>query len=516
MKIKNKLYIAVLVLSSCLAVSCNDFLDEIPDNRAEVDSPEKIAKLLVSGYPATSYAFMAEMSSDNTDVLEQNVEYTEFQRELFHWSDITTIDQDTPFSLWANSYNAIASANMALKAIEELGDTPNLAPQKGEALLCRAYSHFNLVNIFCMHYGNNSSTDIGIPYITELETTVKPEYERGTVAEVYAKINADIEAGLPLVNDANYDAPKYHFNKKAAYAFAARFNLYYGKYDQVIKYANLLLGENPAPMLMNWAELGTLTPNENVQPNYFVATSNQASLMLISTDSSWPIYHGPFMAGRKYGHNQVLYQTETTGATTPWGNLTTTINQLPFINNELGRVPTRKMGYYMEYIDPVAGTGYYKMMYPAFVTDETLLCRAEAYIMTGEYDKAVEDMNTFMRGFSRAPYISRSTITAFYDSMPYYTSDAPTTKKQLNPDFNIASVEEENLIHAVLMLRRVLTIHEGLRWFDIKRYGIEISRRSISVNANPTVLDILEKDDLRRALQIPSDVISAGMTPNPR
>ena len=498
------------------AVSCNEFLDEVPDNRAEVDTPEKITKLLVSAYPGSSYAFIAEMASDNTDVLEQNLEYTDLQRELFGWRNVSSIDQDTPFALWADCYNAIASANVALEAIEKLGDTENLEPQKGEALLCRAYGHFNLVNIFCMHYGKNSSTDIGIPYATEPETTVKPKYERGTVAEVYEKINADIEAGLSLINDENYEVPKYHFNKKAAYAFAARFNLYYGRYDQAIKYANLLLGDTPSAMLMDWAGLGALTPNDNVQPNFFIETANPASLMLISTDSYWPVYHGPFIAGRKYGHNSLIYQTESTGAATPWGNLTTIIRQLPFINNELGRVPTRKIGFYMEYVDPVAGTGYFKMMYPAFVTDETLLCRAEAYIMTGEYDKALNDMNMFMRAFTTGNSVTRSAINTFYNSIPYYTLDAPTTKKKLNPDFSIASTEQENLIHAVLMLRRILTIHEGLRWFDIKRYGIEISRRSLDMNAKATEIDVLKKDDPRRAIQIPSDVISAGMTPNPR
>ena len=511
---KNKLYIAFLILSSSLIVSCNDFLDEVPDNRAEVDTPEKITKLLVSGYPNTSYAFIAEMASDNTDVSERAYEYVDIQRELFEWREVSAIDQDTPFSLWANCYGAIASANVALKAIEKLGDTDDLAPQKGEALLCRAYAHFNLVNIFCLHYGKNSSSDLGVPYMTEPETTVLPKYERGTVAETYEKIRADLEAGLPLIDDNNYDIPKYHFNRKAAYAFAARFYLYIGEYDKVIEYADLLLGETSASSLMDWRALGALTANGNPQSDYFI--QHPATLMLISSASYWPAYHGPYTVGRKYGHNQSIYRLETTGATTPWGNLREIIRQLPFINEDIARVPTIKIGNYFEYIDQVAGIGYPNMMYPAFVVDETLLCRAEAYIMKGDYTKAVADMNTFMTGFANCRAVSLATINSFYGSMEYYTYDAPTTKKKLNPEFTFTSNEQENLTHAILMLRRVLTIHEGLRWFDIKRYGIEISRRSVSVNATFTELDVLTKDDPRRAIQIPSDVISAGLTPNPR
>ena len=67
--------------------------------------------------------------------------------------------------------------------------------------------------------------DRGIPYIKEPETSVNPQYSRGTVAEVYQNIAADLEEGLPLIDDNIYSRVKYHFNKKAAYAFAARFYL---------------------------------------------------------------------------------------------------------------------------------------------------------------------------------------------------------------------------------------------------------------------------------------------------
>ena len=63
----------------------------------------------------------------------------------------------------------------------------------------------------------------------------------------------------------------------------------------------------------------------------------------------------------------------------------------------------------------------------------------------------------------------------------------------------------------MLHLRRVETVQEGLRWLDIKRYGIEISH-----NRDGETPDVLTKDDLRRAWQLPQDVISAGVPGNPR
>ena len=182
----------------------------------------------------------------------------------------------------------------------------------GEALLCRAYNHFVLVNIFSKAYSpKTSTTDLGIPYMTHLETTVSPEYTRGTVAEVYEKIAADIEAGLPLLNDAIYSVPKYHFNKKAGYAFATRFYLYYVKddksnYDKAIQYATVVLTENPTAMLRDWATVGALSPNNSIRATAFINVSEKANLLLYSTSSSWGRIHGPYGLGEKYTHNDMI------------------------------------------------------------------------------------------------------------------------------------------------------------------------------------------------------------------
>lgn len=73
------------------------------------------------------------------------------------------------------------------------------------------------------------------------------------------------------------------------------------------------------------------------------------------------------------------------------------------------------------------------------------------------------------------------------------------------------------MIHAVLFMRRIQTLHTGLRWFDIKRYGIEVYRRTLAGGTVGSVSsDVLTTNDNRRAIQLPQDVINAGLTPNPR
>ncbi len=69
------------------------------------------------------------------------------------------------------------------------------------------------------------------------------------------------------------------------------------------------------------------------------------------------------------------------------------------------------------------------------------------------------------------------------------------------------------MLYAVLHARRVEGVHEGVRWLDIKRYGIAI--KHVIYDGSPIVL---EAGDYRKAIQIPSEVLAApgNMTPNPR
>ena len=73
-----------------------------------------------------------------------------------------------------------------------------LSASKGEALVSRAYHYFILAQVFCMPYrGPELSKSLqGLPYVTEPESTVMPQYQREDLATVYAKIEKDLVEGL--------------------------------------------------------------------------------------------------------------------------------------------------------------------------------------------------------------------------------------------------------------------------------------------------------------------------------
>ncbi len=46
-------------------MSCNDFLDQNPDERVDIDTEEKVVQLLSTAYSNANYGYLCEMSSDN-------------------------------------------------------------------------------------------------------------------------------------------------------------------------------------------------------------------------------------------------------------------------------------------------------------------------------------------------------------------------------------------------------------------------------------------------------------------
>ncbi len=519
--------------------SCNDYLDTMPDNRASIDTEEKIQKILVSAYPEISYLLLSETMSDNADDIGETNPYTSrFYDQMFNWQDITEDETDGPKSFYESCYAAISNANSALKALEEQGElTTTLREAKGEALVCRAYNHFMLVNMFSMPYNPaTAGSDMGMPYMETVESTLRPSYSRGTVAETYAKIDQDLQEGLPLVGDTYYSQPKYHFNQKAAYAFAARFYLYYQKWDKAVEYATRCLGSAPQSILRNWAYLETLSKNINGSTyplaNEFSKSSAENNFIVCTAYSAAPWIIGPYAAnGTRYAHDQYTADTEDVRATQIWDALdgSSKFTAAVFKASNVDKTLIPRIPPYFEYTDPVAGIGYRHTLLPLFTADETLLTRAEAYIMLKQYDKALADMNIWMHNFATVDYdLTVDVVSEFYNSVDYsYDDDAHmvgTVKKHLHPSWTIdeEDSEQESMLQCVLGMRRIETLHMGLRWFDVRRYGIVIPRRVLGADGSPSkVTDWLQTNDKRYAVQLPIDVqenagFPQGLTPNPR
>ena len=520
-----KKYIGFSIIALGLTLtSCDDWLDKLPDNRMELQTPSDVSNLLVSAYPSAHPAYLLEMYSDNTDdcVNPSWSEASRFQAQAYKWEDITETGEDeSPQELWNRHYLAIASANAAIDLIEGKGSPAEYNEQLGEALLCRAYAMFQLSTVFCKAYNPaTASTDLGLPYPTHPEKVVGTVYTRGTMEDLYGQIDKDLQRGLPLVS-SNYSKPKFHFNTEAAKAFAARFYLYKGDFAKAITYATEVLGADPTAKARDWAAYSALNMNQQIRPEAWVSADEKCNFLLQTVYSEWGAISGPYIYGEKYAHSYRITYDEDIASKGPFGAANSTFKQRVWSNTALANLFHRKVPYEFEYTDLQAGIGYPHAEYAVFTTEQLLLERAEAYALSGELQKAVDDYNTIMKIYQKYPKtFTLKQIVDFYNGVDYYTPKKATVKKHfVKPVYTIDAEgsDQEALLQAILHLRRIMELGEGYRMQDVKRYGIVIYRRQTNTSFTiSAVTDSLTVDDPRRAIQLPQDVITSGLEPNDR
>ena len=390
-------------------------------------------------------------------------------RNLWHW--ISAGEDDTPYQTWEQYYQGIAVANHAIAAMKEMSDDPAKDPELshswGEAHVLRAYLHFVLVNVFaeCYKDDTQSDADWGIPYVTEPEQTVNVNYGDTisreylhSVKKTYDLIEQDLLEGIDLIDDSKYKVPAYHFNKNAANAFAARFYLYKRDYDSVIKYANAALGGTASTMLRKWGSISTNTIdamlnsfNDETAPCNFLLQSTYSLHDRLLSAIRFVCNDGNISMGVKSSKNAVY------GGGPNWSN------RLPAYDGKIYR-----------------------------------------YLETWTQSKQVD-----------AP-LTMADITKFYDSSKTKTQIAKDDyiselhPAEMSPEFKVLTGADLSMLYCILHFRRIETMFEGLRWFDIKRYGILVRHVYRGPTDASSTVDELEWNDPRRVLQIPRNVINAG------
>lgn len=549
MKLNKFLYIGAAAMLSLS--SCNDFLDKLPDNRIDPNNPTQLQLILAGGYLTYNYTTMCEMSSDNIvdnhAPDDKGINYPNLTAndpiddQYFAWEDANmSSSQDSPTAVWSGCYSAIAAANHVLEKIDEFKaegrtfgteDQERLNAAYGEALVMRAYNHFLLVNLFGPQYrGEESANDVGVPYVTKPEKTVHVDYQRESVKAVYDKIEADLLEGMKYINDQYYSAAKYHFTKTATNAFAARFYLYKRDYKNVEKYATAALGTNPSQMLRSdYWQTNYTSLDADAQGYYSSLSSSNFHLLATNSVVFYSICFGPSSGGSRYAVNRDAATSTLYGSGPTWNNYIPAIGSRLYVNGQqqYGLWPSWQYMQF-EYTDKVAGIGYPKAIRAEFTAEETLLMRAEARIYMNDIAGAVEDLNYWNKSHSTTTstmpdltaekiadakegfYVKANATTGTRDPRPYILQDLHIDEVCPVADY---TVTEDKLpyLWCVLHFRRIETVLTGLRWFDVKRYGIEITHK-IGTNR----VETLTTFDPRRAFQVPIEAISSGLEPTPR
>lgn len=522
--------------------ACTDKLDEVPDNRTEIDSPEKVKLLLTSAYPVSTPAVICELSGDN--YVDDNVvvpathndPYQVFHEEAYQWKDINNYSinsDDTPYQVWEAYYSGISVCNHAIAAMEEMSADPahdaELSHSWGEAHVLRAYLHFILVNTFAEAYKDDtqSAQDKGIPYVVIPEDVVQVDYSTSnylhSVKETYDLIEKDLLEGIDLIDDSKYKIAAYHFNKNAANAFAARFYLFKRDYQKCIHYATEALGANPSSMLRKWGAINQNTINSRLNdyndataPCNFLIQSTYSLQDRMLSACRFAINNGTtFTSEGKTWNVPSTLSILISGGGPNWSGYIPAYDGNLFIfgGQEYG-IWLFRVYEYFEYTDKIAGIGYVHMLYQPFTAEETLLCRAEAKLYQGDQAGAIQDL-----GFWTASHLVTDPLTLDGIKRKYSRKTANNIYvSALHPaEMGFAKVldgDDLSVLDCILHFRRIETMFEGMRWFDIKRYGITVYHHYRGAQEDAIHTDSLTYNDERRVLQLPNNVIEAGYPAN--
>lgn len=554
MKLRKLTYTFAALATLGLSTACSDFLDTPTDTRVELVNTEQLRMLMNSAYPTGNYAWPLELMSDNmednnapdADNLRYNLSpYNRGDDEMFRWEQcLSETGSDTPSGIWESFYESNAAANAVLEKLDQWKEKNGEldATQKAiraEALVLRAYNHFILAQVFCQPYrGAQSENYLGIPYITKPETTVKPHYERGTLAKTYKQIEDDLTEGLAGLSNSIYDVPKYHFNTAAANAFAARFYLFTRQYEKAIYHADQAFGgsevDASAYMSQIWSNLANLYYISDMGL-YQNGVDKSSNFLLYATYS---VAFRHLASGCRYGVIRDALDATIHGSSPAWANFQWknsngkggSFTMHPAFNgscarngkSDYGSVLCANVQEQFEYTDKVAGIGYAHVTRREFYGEETLLVRAEAKLFRGDKDGALRDIDIWEKARRQSPSavgyedefrdFTFENIEKFYGEDPGYGICKTINIDQICPesDATASLADIMPMLQCIQHLRRLETLHTGMRWFDIKRFGLEFDRK-IGKDGK----DHLAIEDPRKAVQIPAEVVAAGMQANP-
>ncbi|MBL1407517.1 RagB/SusD family nutrient uptake outer membrane protein [Sphingobacterium faecale] len=419
MKISNKIKLSVMLLFSCIYLSCKDFLTiDPPANQlvsATVFSDSTYASQALTGiyiYMNSEYGFgfgsggltlYPGLSADEILSSANNTTLEEFA--LNKVSPLNSAN----LSLWTRAYEYIYRANACIEGVRGSENISKTAKVHllGEAMFLRAFIYFNLANLF-----------ENIPLILSTNYVLSSTVKNATVEEVYKQIEEDLvfaKWGLKRSTHVTMRPSAY-----AASALLAKVFLFQGKYEAALLESNEVIGSNVFHLEENladvfktnnretiWKLLTVIPDRETAEGFDFIPANNQ-------TVPKFKVKEGLYSSFE----NSDLRKSEWIGEI--------------LVNGAVYRYPYK-------YKNRTPGTGG-KEDYVVLRLAELYLVAAEAALYLNDLSKALDNLNIVRL---RAGLNKLNTV-----------------------------VKSEIMNNIIEERRKELFCEWGNRWFDLKRWGV--------------------------------------------
>lgn len=482
-KIISFVFISLLIFSSCkksfldtfstTAVAASDALASTKNAWAALNG---IHRIMYTQYDAQPQGGLGAIFIIR-DLMGEDVLYTlangrqDFGGHI-KWLDHRNVNSGNSRFVYRFYYRLIANANVLINGIDGAeGPQTDKNYIKGQALVYRAWAHFELVQFWGERYiAGNPNLSLGVPLLT---TTTLEGQPRATVAAVYSQINKDLDEAIVLLDGYNRtgSAAKSNFNKNVAQGIKARVALTQQNWEAA---ATMAAAARNGFALMSNAD--------------YIAGFNNTAISEWMWGSDQIADHNTFFwsffasMGCNFNGSNTRTQPKAINSTL-WDALSDTDIRKKCWDLTGAGVPIPPGGARIPYqskkflaLDNATSIGDVPNMRSA----EMYLIEAEARARQGGRDADAQQ--------------------ALF-----------TLVKNRNPSYTLSTNTGQALITEILFHRRVELWGEGFRWFDLKRMNVPLDR-TVVPNTNATIsltLAVPSNDKLWQWL-FPQDEINAN------
>ena len=289
---KNKLtksLLGVAVLSMIFTSCSESFLEKEPTSFLTPEQLAEISKLnpgalksSISGLYSLTFENPSEDDRDDVDfgqkALDINTDLMSgdmaMKGESYNWfADASRLQiyrttQYRNYKIWRYQYRLIKNTNLIFEILggdQVLPTKAELLPYYGQAKAMRAYSYFQLVNMYGQQYTKDPN-DLAVPVYLADTKGLGPQL---TVADVYALIEADLLQAIDAL-DGFTRTNKNEINQDVAKGMLAYVYLQMGNNAEAARLSGEVIANSKFPMLVK-ADVSTTGFNNWSSPNWMWA-----------------------------------------------------------------------------------------------------------------------------------------------------------------------------------------------------------------------------------------------------
>lgn len=458
-----KKYFTTILLSAFLLSSCNKYLELKPKNQVVVETMED-ARLMMAAYLSsitapsnltTTFNGKAMTWPFNRDAVANFAFYSDdlnmttamansygkkYQPDYYEDGDWKGLTFSN--TMWSRLYTHMGYLNVVINATDKFKGEPNYEMVRGEALTIRAYFIFKLLQLYAPYH----KIELGVPL--NLDPEIIDGGDRLPQDKVYSQIIGDLKAALALNgSDAKWNI---FFSKNIIHALLAQ--VYSFKAESAAK-------END-----DWKNAEE--HSAVILEQYSLETTGAELKSTFAPAAPGPfknLPHALLVLGYNITPKSNLYSLFGSG------------DQALFASDEL------KNSFEPTDIRLAAHFNSYgrieKYAYTFTTADFSVLFRvADLYLINTEAKIRLKQAK------------GKQQLEAF----------------KLNRTGITTNIADADLLNELLNERRKeFFVENEIRWMDMKRFGIKVTRKATDPKLNVDVDYTLESDDYRYALPIP-------------